>query len=360
MILLPMAPSRTWRISFQGWISLLALGLAFLVIYTFSGLIEEITGVVFGAILLSLAIRPLADILEHRHIPRGIAVVIVYIGLGGIFALMGILLVPVVNTEVARLQVLSPNLSQSIVAHIESIPFINRLIPSTSSLSSTLSQDLSTLANTLISALTGVGGFALNTVIVLILAYFLTSEKKPYEQLFVSWLPAKYQPEVRPAIERLEWRLSRWVWAQLAIALYFSLVFSVGLRLLGVPFAFTIGLVGGVLEIIPYVGGIIALILALLSALTVNPILLLWVFIYYAVVVEIESHFIAPTFYGRITGIHPGIVLLALLIGGKAGGVIGLLYAVPITLVILTILHEIRTHFLQPEPQTGEESTEKS
>ena len=351
---------RSWRISFQGWISLLFLGLTFLIVYTYSGLIEEIFSVLFGAILLSLAIRPLADVLEHRRIPRGIAVVIVYVGLGGLFALMGILLVPVVNTEVSRLQALSPNLSQSIVNHIEAIPLFNRLIPSTSSLSSTLSQDLTTLVNTFISALTGVGGFALNTVIVLILAYFLTSEKKPYQKLFVNWLPPKYQTEVKPAIEGLEWRLSRWVWAQLAIALYFSLIFSVGLRLLGVPFAFTIGLVGGVLEIIPYVGGIIALVLALLSALTVNPIMMLWVFIYYAIVVEIESHFIAPTFYGRITGIHPGVVLLALLIGGKAGGILGLLYAIPITLVVMTILHEVQTHYLQPGSRIDEKASEKS
>jgi len=355
-----MPPLQKWRISFQAWISLFILGLAFLTIFTYSGLIEEIVGVVFGAILLSLAIRPLADILEQRHIPRGISVILVYVGLGGLFALMGILLVPVVNTEVARLQALSPNLSQSIVTHIEAIPLVSRLIPSTSSLASTLSQDLTSLVNTLIGALTGVGGFALNIVIVLILAYFLTSEKEPFEKLFVSWLPPKYQPDVRIAIEGLEWRLSRWVWAQVAIALYFSLVFSVGLRLLGIPFAFTIGLVGGVLEIIPYVGGIIALFLALLSALTINPIMMLWVFIYYAVVVEIESHFIAPTFYGRITGIHPGVVLLALLIGGKAAGILGLLYAVPITLVILTILHEIRTHFLQPETQIREEAAKKS
>jgi predicted PurR-regulated permease PerM len=355
-----MPPLQKWQISFQAWISLFILGLAFLTIFTYSGLIEEIVGVLFGAILLSLAIRPLADILQRRHIPRGISVIIVYVGLGGLFALMGILLVPVVNTEVARLQALSPNLSQSIVTHIEAIPLVSRLIPSTSSLASTLSQDLTSLVNTLIGALTGVGGFALNIFIVLILAYFLTSEKKPFEKLFVSWLPPKYQPDVRIAIEGLEWRLSRWVWAQVAIALYFSLVFSVGLRLLGIPFAFTIGLVGGVLEIIPYVGGIIALLLALLSALTINPIMMLWVFIYYAIVVEIESHFIAPTFYGRITGIHPGVVLLALLIGGKAAGILGLLYAVPITLVILAIMHEIQTHYLQPETQSNEEAPKKS
>jgi predicted PurR-regulated permease PerM len=151
-------------------------------------------------------------------------------------------------------------------------------------------------------------------------------------------------------VARVE-RLSSWVWAQLAIALYFSLVFSIGLKLLGVPFAFTIGLVGGVLEILPYLGGAIALVLATLSALTLYPLLVLWVVIYY-LVVEIESHFVAPALYGRITGIHPAAVLIALLVGAKLGGILGLLFAIPITIVLLTINNELQN--LVNPPSGGE------
>jgi predicted PurR-regulated permease PerM len=143
-------------------------------------------------------------------------------------------------------------------------------------------------------------------------------------------------------VDRARRRLARWVWAQVAIAAYFALIFSVGLALMEVPFAFSVGLVGGVLEIIPYLGGAVALSLAVLSALSIKPILALWVFIFYLVVVEIESHVIAPTFYGRIIGLHPVVVLLALVVGARAQGIIGVLFAVPVVVVLGTIIQEVQ------------------
>jgi len=140
----------------------------------------------------------------------------------------------------------------------------------------------------------------------------------------------------------LRQRLSRWVWAQAAIALYFALIFSAGLALLGVPFALTIGLVGGVLEIVPYLGGITATLLAITSALTVSPWLALWVVVLYVVVVEIEAHIVAPALYGRVVGLHPALILVALVTGAKAKGILGIFFAVPILVVLTALLEELR------------------
>jgi predicted PurR-regulated permease PerM len=72
------------------------------------------------------------------------------------------------------------------------------------------------------------------------------------------------------------------------------------------------------------------------------PLLVLWVVIYYRVVIEIESHFVTPALYGRITGIHPAAMLIALLVGAKLGGLLGLLFAIPITLILLTVNDELQ------------------
>jgi len=109
-----------------------------------------------------------------------------------------------------------------------------------------------------------------------------------------------------------------------------------------VPFAFTIGLVGGVLEIVPYLGGITATVLAITSALTVSPWLALWVVLLYAVVVEIEAHIVAPALYGRVVGLHPALILIALVIGAKAKGIFGIFFAVPILVVLTALLDEVR------------------
>jgi predicted PurR-regulated permease PerM len=145
------------------------------------------------------------------------------------------------------------------------------------------------------------------------------------------------------------------MWAQVGIALYFVVTFSTGLALLGVPFAFTIGLVGGILEIIPYLGGVVAVFSAMLSALTVRPLLAVWVLVLYLVVTELESHVIAPTFYGRAIGLHPAIVLVALLVGVKAGGIVGVLFAVPVAVVLAALLGEARTVWQDTRTKTLEE-----
>jgi predicted PurR-regulated permease PerM len=81
-----------WRLSLQAWIALLALGLALWLTITYAGLLLEVIWVLFGAFLLSLAICPLADALTRWHIPRGVTVLGVYAGLGGVLALLGSLL----------------------------------------------------------------------------------------------------------------------------------------------------------------------------------------------------------------------------------------------------------------------------
>lgn len=114
---------------------------------------------------------------------------------------------------------------------------------------------------------------------------------------------------------------------------------------MGVPFALSIGIVGGFLEIVPYLGGIVAWLLAIFAAVSVSPLTILWVTIFYVAVVEIKTHIVAPALYGRVTGIHPALVLIALVVGAKTGGIIGVLFAVPVTVILVILLQEIRDTF---------------
>jgi predicted PurR-regulated permease PerM len=184
---------------------------------------------------------------------------------------------------------------------------------------------------------------------VLVLAYFFITDTGLDEYWLSSWVPVSYQARVQVVLVRLRQRLTRWVWAQVAIAVYFALTFSTGLALLKVHFAFTIGLIGGMLEIVPYLGGAIAVLLAILSALTVDPLKALWVVILYLIVTEVESHILAPAFFGRVMGLHPAIILIALLVGAKLKGIVGVFFAVPTAVVLTAVLQEMRTSVVSPE-----------
>ncbi len=350
----PTAPSTTlpaWRLNLRTWIALLALGLAFWLILTYARLLVEVTALLFGAFLLTLALHPIADTLARRRIPRGVTVLAVYVALGGLAVLLGSLLLPVVRMEAGYFQRRGPDLLQRALARLADVPGLGQWLPSTGDMAQSLTQQLDVMLGPFVRTVTGVGELAVDVLIVLVLAYFFATDVELGERLLARWMPAPYRSRARLVVARMRHSLTRWVWAQAVIALYFAVVFSIGLALLRVHFAFIIGLVGGVLEIVPYLGGAVAMSLAVLSAFTIDPLLAVWVIVFYIVVVEIESHVLAPALYGRVIGLHPAFILIALLVGAKTLGILGVFLAVPIAVVLTTLLQEIAATRQQPEEE---------
>lgn len=347
-----MRTSLSWRLSLPGWLSLLALGLALWLIITYADLFWTISAILFAAFLLSLAIRPLADTLARWRIPRGVTVLGVYLGLVGLLVILSALLLPVVTAETKLLQTKGPDLLQTALAHLMATPFLASWSPSLDTLIQNLTQYAAILLPTFVSTVASAGEMTLDLLIVLILAYFFAADEILGERLLRSVVPLPHQSHLSIVLIRLRDRLTRWVWAQVTIALYFALTFGLGLVWLGVPFALTIALVGGVLEIIPYIGGAVALLLSVLSALTINPWLALWVSLFYTVVIQVQSHLVAPLFYGRAMQLHPALVLLTLFIGARSGGIVGVFFAVPVTVVLITLLQELQQRWSVSETES--------
>ena len=334
--------SKSWRISFQAWAALLGLGLGLWLIITNWSLLVEIGVVLFFVALFTMALRPAVKYFTRRRVPPAVTLLVIYAAIIGLLVLVGNLLVPAVVSEVNVFSQHGPNLLQQAISQVQAIPILGKLFANTSTLAPNLVQQVDSLVKPLLTTLTGLGGLAINTVIVLVLTFFfLVGDRHPSDHIIDTWLPEGMRPTANVILVRVSQRLTRWVWAQASVALYFMIAFSAGLLLLRVPFALTIGIVGGLLEIVPYLGGIVGTILALISALSISPTLALWVILLYAIVVEVESHVIAPIFFGRVMGLNAAIVLVVLLIGAKVAGTLGVVLAVPVTVVIDSVYQEM-------------------
>jgi putative heme transporter len=332
------------RISLQVWLALFGLGLALWLAVTYLQDILAIGWVLFGAILLSLALQPLANRLSHYHIPRGVTVFMAYVAGAALLVGLGYLLAPIINQDVTYLQNNGSTLLQSALTRLANTP-IARWIPSRDTLVQNISQRLDTIVTGAAGTLAGVSNLLLDLSVVFILAYFLVAHDGRWsERMVVSWFPPDRQTHVREILDNTRQRLARWVLAQLAVALFFAVTFSIGLTLLGTPFALTIGIVSGLLCLIPipYLGAFIATGLTAVSAATGNPWLILWVAIYTTAVSAFEAHILLPVLYGRAVGLDSAVVLLALLAGAKIGGIVGVFFAVPAAVIALTILQEIQ------------------
>ena len=86
----------------------------------------------------------------------------------------------------------------------------------------------------------------------------------------------------------------------------------------------------------------------------------MWVLLVHVIVVEIEVHLLAPALFGRAVGLHPAAILVALLVGIKSGGIVGVFFAVPVTVVLLTVLDEVRAVARSPETMSAGPNPDKS
>jgi predicted PurR-regulated permease PerM len=143
-------------------------------------------------------------------------------------------------------------------------------------------------------------------------------------------------------------RLGHWVRAQLLVCMFYGICFGIGLGLLGVPYAFALGLTAAFMELIPYVGGAIVTGLAMLVALTSSIWLTLGVLVVYLVVANVEANIVYPKFVGESVGVHPLVIIIALFIGAEARGVMGALLAVPFTVVLQVLFDQFYRFEEQP------------
>jgi predicted PurR-regulated permease PerM len=308
--------------------------------------------ILFIAILLAVAITPLVERLESARIPRPLAIALIYVGLFGIFSLALAIVIPVLVDETSQLSTSLPALTQSLLdLPAQWIPALGQSIQLTD-LAKQLSDQIGGVVGSVGTLLVGFGR-TLSTIIfsallVLVVGFLLTSDAEFAPHFIARFFPPSYRPTASKLARDIGTRLGHWVRAQLLVCLFYGACCGIGLGIMGVPYAFALGLAAGFMELIPYVGGLIVTALAVLVALSVSPWLALGVLALYLVVSTIEANILYPKVVGDIVGLHPLVIIVALFLGAEVGGVMGALLAVPFT-VVLQVLFEQFYRFEEPE-----------
>lgn len=158
--------------------------------------------------------------------------------------------------------------------------------------------------------------------------------------------------------------IGQWLRGQAQVALILAGVYAIGLSLTGIPLALPIGLLAGGLSVIPYLGGAIGFLLALMMALLTldGGLSALWVGVVFALASLLEGYILTPKIVGEKVGLSPVVVLIVLLIGGEAFGIFGILIAVPIAGVVKVFGSEALQWYRSSSHYTGtaEGSSEES
>jgi predicted PurR-regulated permease PerM len=191
-------------------------------------------------------------------------------------------------------------------------------------------------------------GGMLNFVLVVVMSFYLSIQEKGIDAFLRLVTPTRSEGYVLGLWGRTQRKIGLWFKGQLMLGLIVGAVTSIVLALLGVQYAFLIGLITGIAELIPF-GVIFAAVPAiLLSVIDGGALLGLKVLIYYIVVQQIENYVLSPIIARRVVGIPPLVVLLAFLVGITLAGFWGALIAMPVAVFILEYMSDVEKQKLVP------------
>jgi predicted PurR-regulated permease PerM len=174
-------------------------------------------------------------------------------------------------------------------------------------------------------------------VVTILTTFYLSVEKNGTERLLRVLLPDRYEGPVLKVFERFKTKIRRWMAAQLSLSILIGIIVGVGLWLLGVRHSFVLGVIAAIFEVVPIIGPIIVGILAFFMAISDSFLLGIYAIVFFFLVQQIENHLLLPIIMGKSMKVHPVVVIMSLLAGGKIAGLLGIILAVPIAVIVQEI-----------------------
>jgi predicted PurR-regulated permease PerM len=322
------------KITFEiSWVSLWRI---FLFIALIALLYEgrEIVLGVFLAIIISSGLEGIVDMLEQRiSLPRSVSVILIFLAALLVFILIVYTLVPFILVEIGTILSGVGGGAAGGLGSLFNAQSVSALVGklSTQFIASN-SSPLSLFSNAL-------GSFGLAAA-VLVSSFYLSLSHDGVERFLSVVVPPDYEETTMRIYKRSKQLIGSWFRMQLVLSAIMGFIVWGGLSLLGVRYAFLIAILAAVFELVPFLGPILSGAVAVVSALLTSAGLAVATLIFFLVAQQIESNVLVPLLSRRSVGLHPVIVIVALLIGAEVGGVIGIIVAVPLAAVFQEVVQD--------------------
>ena len=319
-----------------------------------------------AAALLAYMGDPLADRLQQLKMPRTLAVVTVFLITFLVLALLLLLLGPLVRTQVGALFEALPSIANEIEQvwlptllrwmNVESGDnvgigaFLARYSDMVGSWSGTILVSVGKSGGALAAAV-------LSLFLIPILTFYMLRDWDIIMLHLGALIPDSQRETVFELARETDSVLSAFLRGQVLVMAALAIIYSAGLGLGGLKFAIAIGVVSGLVSFVPYLGFVFGITLAGLTvALEPNP---LWqifgVVATFTVAQLIEGSFLTPKLVGDRIGLHPVVVIFAVVAGGQLFGFFGILLALPAAAVLSVLIRFAYHRYLKEHPELDAE-----
>jgi len=300
------------------------------------------------AFFIAYLLNPLVHYVENKKVPRGLAILLVYMVVFCVVTSVMVFGVPFIVEEFNRLGNVIPRLTTEIRGIITDIEgsYSRFKLPQgiRDEIDERIKQGEALLTSVIRAAadsLVKLFSYLLGLIIAPFFAFYMLKDAEQIKNSFILTIPRRYRGDVMAVLRDLDEIISSFLRGHVTISLIVGLMTGLGMFLVGVEFAFIIGLIAGIAELVPYLGPFITAVPAVSLALLVSQKTAFYAIIIILIVQQLENAVISPKILGKSLGLHPLVVIFALLAGGEIYGFAGILLAVPAAAALKVILRYV-------------------
>jgi predicted PurR-regulated permease PerM len=297
--------------------------------------------VTFAGVLLAVLLRSLAQLLQRRWaLGNGAALAVVCVVLLVLIGGGATLFAMPLQAQVADMYDELPKAWARLREQIASWPLGQRLLSQTQE-GGSLAEAATPAARHVVQAFSGTATLVGYAVLMLFTGLFLAAEPDVYRRGLLRLFPVRTRPRLREVLDEVGESLQRWLVGRALLMLVITAATWVGLLLLGVPLAFALAVLAGLLTFIPNFGPIISAVPAMLLALLQGPTTVLWVGLLYLGLQTAESYTLEPYVMRKADDLPPALVIVGQLFLGVTLGALGLVLATPLIVVINVLVQRL-------------------
>ncbi len=308
------------------------------------------------ALVLFYLLRPVLRMLENFKISRIWGILIIFLGVVGLFTLLIVLVFPFLRSQFQTLVAEFPEYFMQLLTDFDAFlrtSFVgNYYSESDFTLDTLLATLPDNIADTLQNAVTGIisgltglistiTSVILSIVIVPFILFYLLKDGEKLPEYFLKLLPPRYREDTREVFAEADKQLGAYIQGQLIVAFCIGVMVYIGFLIIGMDYALLLGVLAMVTSVVPYIGPAIAIAPAAIIALVTSPFMLVKLAIVWTVVQLVEGNLISPQVMGKTMIVHPVTIIFVLLTAGSLFGIVGVILGIP----MYAILRVLISHF---------------
>ena len=316
-----------------------ALGLACYLVW----LIRDVLVMLYVSALFAVVLTPMVRFTSRFRIRRwqpfkGYAVLFLLLVLAGAVTAFGFLALPPVIRDMQGFSREMPSRLPALLERLQNVPLVQQL--DTADLGSRLQGFVSQAATYLLFSISDWAGKLFNIVMGFILTIYFILEGDSAYRWFLSLFPVEHRERLDATLQRAEIRMGKWLLGQGSLMLILGVVSTIVYLSLHIRYAYALGVLTGLLNIIPVLGAAICIALALLVAAIDSWGRVLGVAIFYLIYLQLENSYLIPRIMKNRVGLPGLAILVALIVGSALEGILGALVSVPTAVLVAVLLDE--------------------